>query len=248
MKRAELLPICDLNFKQLKSSQYILQMAKPDYEYTIQDYEHYTRKACRLATERRQQTVMRAQAATQRWIILIVTPLKAYITSDLGRVVASYVPKRGRKRLPPYIRLSDEQVFGKIQGMCVFHNTEQDVVNEDVYVDGRLNGPVTKYRKKQMIDSCCIFNGEKVGPEICWYYDGKLKSYSTGTKARGYQVALSWYSGGQIQSENKYHDGQLHGVSRVWLSDGTLCHHCDYDHGRVVKDTLSDSDDESFFD
>lgn len=128
--------------------------------------------------------------------------------------------------------LLDGKVFkwyesGKLSEEATYQNDTLHGIYQVYFPDGQIQ--INGQFHKGMYD----------GKWVWWNQTGLKVGEANYTKGDGVQI--SWYLNGKKKTEIPYQDNEIHGTAKFYKEDGQLEKIIIYEHGEVIKTSVSDA-------
>ena len=113
---------------------------------------------------------------------------------------------------------------GKKHGTYRQYGSNNILLEQIIYKDGVMNGPVTSYNhlNGKIWKETSYLNGKEHGHRKLWFADGKLAHTSYYSNGNLDGEMTDYYINGTMMRKVNYVEGKLCGLYQCWNSDGKL--------------------------
>ena len=122
-------------------------------------------------------------------------------------------------------------------GDVVILGDNADPLSKESYVDGKLEGPSTRWWADTGVKKMLMTykEGTPTGTKNEWYPDGtrKLEQHLVDGISQGKETA--WHPNGQTQYSREFIDGKPTGIWSEWDKDGKLTRSLRYQNGQIAE-------------
>ena len=130
---------------------------------------------------------------------------------------------------------------GKIDGLCMIHNTSGQLVAMESYKDGKLHGESKTFHANKKLAGRWIYVMGSLKSFTTWYFTSDEseqveEQYCVHITEPNCETFRSWYKNGQLKSSYTLKNGKKHGMYVVYDEAGNLIinHHYKNDKKREL--------------